>query len=103
MNARTRLAALHQALTAQRRQVLRRTARVEVDCLLQLTDRPLALGEQLEHPDAGRMPERAKQLGLQPVDRVAPDVVPSARGHAALVPLPCKQQTIYDISKFRIL
>jgi hypothetical protein len=59
----------HQPDPAQRRQVLRRAARVEPELGLQLPDGMLAVTQQFENPHPRRMPEHPKDVRLHLVDR----------------------------------
>src|SRR5262245_6268187 len=69
-DARADLAALVPALTAHRRQVLRRAAGVEPERGLQITDAALVLlAQELEDPNARGMAEEAEELGLEAVHR----------------------------------
>src|SRR5436190_13550033 len=65
VDARALAAALDEPLLAERRELLRRPARVELERLLQRSDRPFALTQELQDPYPHRVPQRAEELCLQ--------------------------------------
>jgi hypothetical protein len=67
----TLLARDHQIRPAQHRQLLRQMRRLDTDLGQHLRHRMLAFAQQLQHTDAGGMPQRFEELRLQLVQRHA--------------------------------
>ena len=59
----------HQRRTTEHGELLGEVAGLDGDLLQQLVDGVVTLGEQLEDPDPGRMPEGLEELGLRLVQR----------------------------------
>ena len=69
VDARPLAARLDEADPPQRRQMLRRAARVETELSLQRADRTLAVAQQLEDPHPRRMPQHTEQTRLHLMNR----------------------------------
>ena len=61
-------AALDQALLAERREMLRGAAGIQLERRLQRAHRQLTCAQQLQNPNADGVPEDAKELGFQCID-----------------------------------
>ena len=59
----------HEARSSQHRELLRQVAGLDHDLLQQLVHRMVALGQELEDADPGRVAQRSEQLGLGLVER----------------------------------
>ncbi len=70
VDTRSRPSALHKALAPERAEVLRGSARIQPQRLLQVTDRPLTFAQQLQDAHPRGVAENAEEVALEHVDRV---------------------------------